>query len=133
MGRTCNRLVTTLSKWDVLRVTPPGVGHTKFAVCICPIRLWFFYINSERPSGRKRAPLAIEMMPFQGQFLRKASFLDTTQCPDLDRSVIEKAVANQSDCLGPLLPSIRSLVVACVRQHGVLEPAQARAVLEGEA
>jgi len=121
-----------LLKWDVLRVRPPGVGHPKLAVCISPRRVWFFYVNSKRPQGRKRGPLAIELQPYHGQFLTKVCFLDTTECPYLPDQVVKDALATPADCLGTLSPTVRSWVVACVRGHGALEPEQRFTVLEGE-
>lgn len=113
-------------------MSPPGVGHGKFAVCICPHRLWFMYINSDRPQGRRRAQIAITIAAFEAHFLSKTCYLDTTDFPNLSSAVVNAALAVQKNCLGILPPSIRISVVATVRTHGVLEPEKRRTVLDGE-
>lgn len=126
--------MATLSKWDVLRVSPPGVGHTKFAVCICPERRWFFYINSNKPFGRKSAAAAVTIAAFEAHFLRKSdSFLDVAVVVELDEVHVRIALNSSNNHLGRLLPAVRSRVVASVRSVNVLEPSHREAVLDGEA
>jgi hypothetical protein len=125
--------VSDLLKWDVLRVLPPGVGHNKFAVCICPRRLWFFYINSKRPFGRKSAAAAIRLASFEATFLRQAeSFLDVSIIIALAPEVVAAALADDRARCGPLLPGVRRSVIASTNQYNVLEPAHRAAVLDGD-
>src|SRR5580692_5445392 len=97
-----------LAKWDVLRVLPPGVGHSKFAVCICPVRLWFFYINSERPFGRKAKEAAVIIASFQATFLHKSeSFLDVAIVVALTEDVVSAALKDDRNHCGSLPPTIK--------------------------
>ena len=125
-------MALSLAKWDVLRVDPSGVGHTKFAVCLCPDRLWFFYINSEPPPGRKAAALAIPIEAFQARFLRKASYLDTAVVVDLPSAVVSAALVPDHH-LGPLMPTLRTAVEAAVSNSPVLTDYQRGIILGSSA
>ena len=122
-----------LRKWDVLRVLPPGVGHPKYAVCICPVRFLFFYINSAPSFGRKRRSACLVLPAYAATFLRKEeSFLDTGDLVPLPGSVVETALADAAARVGSLAPSLRESTVALAARCGVLEPAELAIVVANE-
>ena len=122
-----------LAKWDVIRVLPPGVGHDKFAICICPRRLWFFYINSKKPFGRKASTAAISIASYEATFLRQPeSFLDVAIVIALTAEIVSVALDDIRRHCGTLPPRIKLSVIASTKQYDVLEPIYRDAVLEGE-
>lgn len=125
-------MTAILQKWDVLRAWPPNVGHSKYAVCVCPNTPLFFYINSEPPPFRRAKAIAIQLEAWQATFLTKPCFLDTAELIQLPTATIAQALATPSDCLGPVSPTVRALVVGCVSANNVLTAAQKAIVLLGE-
>src|SRR6202012_3344602 len=101
----------------------------KYAICGCPERLWFFYINSEKPFGRKSAAIAIRLTSYDLHFLTKSeSFLDVSILIPLDASCVAEALVEAKNRLGPVSPTLRAQIVAATRSSNVLEPRHREAV-----
>lgn len=126
--------VIVLQKWDLIKVYRADLSrpHDKFCLCICPIRLWFFYINSDPPTFRKRRQFAIDIANHELVCLTKpVSYLDTTSViDDLPKDGLTAAlIINNGRHFGPISPFLRTKVIATSQAHGALSPEQLDAVL----
>lgn len=124
----------SLSKWDVIKVWRPDLDepHDKYCICVCPIRLWFFYINSDPPQFRKRRQFAIDVANHELICLHKpVSYIDTTAIIDdlPPDSLAASLMPNHGRHFGSLPPFLRAKVVSVAQAHGVLSPEQLEAVL----
>jgi 1,2-phenylacetyl-CoA epoxidase PaaB subunit len=116
---------------------PAGPTARSWAYKICRLRLtrttWFFYINSNKPFGRRSAEAAICLTAFDLHFLSKPeSFLDVSVMIGLAAGCISSALQNARDRLGRVPPRVQSWVVQSVGVSNVLEPKHREAVLEEE-
>ena len=124
----------TLNKWDVIRVYRSDLRqpHDKFCICICPLRFWFFYVNSEPPSFRKKRQFAIDVANHELTCLTKpVSYIDTTTIiDDLPEAALAAALLPiNGHHYGPIAPFLRKKIIETAQRHGVLSPVQLDAVL----
>lgn len=114
----------TLEKWEIIRVydsVNPNVAHDKFCICVCPVRRWFLFINSEPPQFRKKKEYAIEVANHEVVCLVKpVSYIDTTTIiRNLDDVEVDKSIADSSKKHGILMPTIQQKIRDYVTSHGV--------------
>jgi len=125
-----------LQKWDIIKVYRGDLNqpHDKYCICICPVRFWFFYVNSEPPAFRKKRQFAIEVANHELICLTKpVSFIDTTAViDDLPEPGLNAALmSNNGRHFGPIPPFLRDKITAAAQAHGVLSPEHLEAVLSG--
>lgn len=123
----------TLKKWDVVKVYRPDLSppHDKYCICICPVRLWFFYINSDPPVFRKKRLHAIDVANHELLCLTKpVSYIDTMSViTDLPSSQLHLALIQENGRnYGPIPPTLREKIIATAKAHGALSPAEIEAV-----
>ena len=122
-----------INKWDIIRVYRHDLmrPHDKYCICICPVRMWFFYINSEPPVFRKKRDYAIVVENFQISCITHTSYIDTTTIIfDLPKDNLEIAISAADRCYGSISPSLRRTIIQRVKLHGALNPDEELSILE---
>lgn len=104
-------------------------AHDKFCICICPLRRWFFFINSEPPQFRRAREAAVEIQNFELLFLRHLSFVDTTSLAAFSADEVETALADSKRQHGPLPPMLRERIKAAMDLHAALTQEERAAVV----
>jgi hypothetical protein len=120
-----------LIKWDILRVfsAESKQPHFKYAICVCPINQWFFYINSDPPLGRKAREYALTIENFQATFLKHTSYVDTTKVLEFNDDRVSVALAD-SDCYcGSLMPQLRTELIGLVSSHSAIPDNQKQIII----
>lgn len=123
-----------LKKWEIIRVWFHDLKrpHDKFCICICPLRGWFLFINSERPFGRKAKEYAIDLQNYELRCLSHTSYIDTTTLEIIDDDRVNLAMEDEDRFHGLLTPSIKKRVIGAVIAHGALPDEQHTTLLDGE-
>lgn len=114
--------VNRLSRWHVYHIWCPNLvpKHYKYCLCVCPTREWFFYISSAPSPGRLQQKFDVPIASYQATFLGKDSYLDTSNVITFSDDRVAQTLVNPHDCLGPLLPSLMTVVIPCVRSNPAL-------------
>ncbi len=102
--------------------------HDKFAVCVCPKRKWFFFINSE---PRKRKPDAqVEIRTYELASLDHDSWIDTSSIKSFSDAELIPAKRDRNRHKGTLSPAVRLKIKKAVREHNRLSEVQAKVIDE---
>ena len=120
-----------MEKWDVVRVFCDFIPspHDKFCICICPLRRWFMFINSEPPAFRKARALAVEVSAFEATFLNHTSYIDTTKLMELPDDALALAIADAERHHGKTIKTVRDRIIVAVEAHEVMPEDQRQAVI----
>jgi hypothetical protein len=121
-----------LQKWDILHVWCSDLrpAHYKFCICICPERLWFYFINSELPYSRKAREVAVSISNFELHCIKHESFVDTTALAKLALDEFVKAASSEDGRRGSIPPSLRKRICEAAESHNVLNAEELQAVLD---
>jgi len=125
--------LSVVNKWDIIKVFRPDLPgpHDKLCICICPLRNWYFYINSEPPRFRRAREVAITVENYQIGCITHTSYIDTTIIiDDLPQRQLEEALADEGRHYGSVSPTLRKAIIETVRSHGVLPLEMQNAVCE---
>lgn len=126
-----------LQKWDVILAHCPFIHPPKKKLCITISRehLWFMFINTDPPPGRKAAQIAVVLESFDATFLKRRSHVDTTTIQHFSGGDREKclldAEASEDMRRGRLAIHVIQRIQTAVANHCQLTDAQRAVILEG--
>jgi hypothetical protein len=120
-----------MQKWEVYRVYCDFLQrpHDKFCICICPVRRWFLFVNSDPPAFRRAREVAVSLEAFEAIFLRKQSFIDTTKLQAFEPGQLAEALADPDRNHGPISPMLRERIRGAVMLHEALTDEQKAQIL----
>jgi len=102
----------------------PHIGHDKFALCVCPGKLFFFYINTKSrfPANAQAQVLGKIELPFLGH----TSYVDTSQVHTFLEHAIREALTAGKVWTTPRSVVLRVLEV--MNAHDLLPPKTMKAI-----
>ena len=92
------------------RITKPP--KDKFIICVCPIELLFFFINSNPPIP---VGAGVEITPSELPCLSHVSYVDTSMM-----IMVYPEELDETSARGKILLPLRRRITACARSHGIL-------------
>ena len=84
----------------------------KFIICVCPIELLFFFINSNPPIP---VGAGVEITPSELPCLSHVSYVDTSMM-----IMVYPEELDETSARGKILLPLRRKIVTCARSHGIL-------------
>jgi hypothetical protein len=107
-----------LKAGDIIHVYCIFIPNYKYVICVCPINLYFFLINSE--SRRKTPDAQIKIKKEDFPFLKKDySYINTATICTIYQNEINKATPK-----GSLPNHIKAEIIKVVNDCGYLSPNQ---------
>ncbi|CCB67792.1 protein of unknown function [Hyphomicrobium sp. MC1] len=124
----------SLQKWHVYHVwcadwIPP---HYQYCICVCTIREWFLFINSEPPQGRKARAYAITISNHETHFLKKPESHTPTAPNTFADDRVAKALENPDNDLGKLAPFLIGRIKCAVETNPSLTDFQRLVMLSDD-
>ena len=124
-------MASQLFKWHAYRIWCPEYAqqHHQLVVCVCTLREWFLYVNSEPPPFRRARENALELASFEAHFLKHVSFVNPVPKTFSDDRVATE-IAKDENCLGSLSPTLITKMKNWIEATPVLTADQ-KAIING--
>jgi len=91
-------------------------------LCLCPVRRWFFYVNSDPFKLVPQAQVYVRHNEFP-RLPNEVSYIDTRGVTVLSGEQVSQGMArNGADVLGVLDGIVRKRVVDQIKLHGLIAP-----------
>lgn len=119
-----------LSAGDVILIDCQNLKnpHDKFAICVCPTRKWFFFINSKPNVFTPEAQVPIRS--YELACLDYDSWVDTSKVISFSDSELIPAKRDKRRHKGALSNAVKLRIKKAVRIHGLLAEIYAESVRE---
>lgn len=126
---------TKLSKWHVYHIWREDITpkHFKYCLCICPIREWYFFINSKPSPGKIAYRYDVVVQNFELNFLSHESYIDTSSIKHFSDERVTLAIQHGTNLKGPMPPFLVKRVIETVQANPSLTQAEKSMVLGSKA